>query len=213
VPSGLLYEKSVFKKDASVDFMITFRLYLTHFAILLFINMILIYRTAGFSTRIPFASGRNAVALIHRLSFGKDITFSTSSEDVKSKMQYLLSFDGGSRGNPGVAGAGAVICERKGKDSNTGGIHRKRKNISPATLFDEGSNEEWKEIWHGYVHLGSTVTNNVAEYQGLIFGLKAASCLRLPWLIVAGDSELVIKQMKGTICSSSSLCFRFFVFY
>jgi ribonuclease HI len=110
-------------------------------------------------------------------------------------MQYLLTFDGGSRGNPGVAGAGAVICERK--DHQKG--RRKRKYDFSAQLFNEGPHEEWKEIWHGFVNLGSAVTNNVAEYQGLIFGLKAANCLRLPSLIIAGDSELVIKQMKGTI--------------
>jgi len=59
--------------------------------------------------------------------------------------QFYLRFDGGSRGNPGVAGSGAVIYNSAGK-----------------------------EVWHGYHYVGSTNTNNQAEYDGLIVGLEQA---------------------------------------
>lgn len=41
------------------------------------------------------------------------------------------------------------------------------------------------------------VTNNVAEYRGLIYGLKKAIKLKVKDLKVRMDSELVIKQIKG----------------
>ena len=40
-------------------------------------------------------------------------------------------------------------------------------------------------------------TNNQAEYSALIEGLKKAQKLGIKKLIVKGDSQLVIKQMKG----------------
>jgi ribonuclease HI len=40
-------------------------------------------------------------------------------------------------------------------------------------------------------------TNNVAEYSGLIAGLRKAIELRLPELEVVSDSELMVKQMRG----------------
>ena len=40
-------------------------------------------------------------------------------------------------------------------------------------------------------------TNNVAEYNGLIMGLTKANDLGIKELLVMGDSELIIKQMKG----------------
>ncbi|MEM6314921.1 MAG: ribonuclease HI family protein [Planctomycetota bacterium] len=43
-------------------------------------------------------------------------------------------------------------------------------------------------------------TNNVAEYSGLIAGMEAALELGCTHLLVVGDSELVIKQMKGQYC-------------
>ena len=59
--------------------------------------------------------------------------------------QFYLRFDGGSRGNPGIAGSGAVIYDHTGK-----------------------------EVWHGYNYVGGTNTNNQAEYDGLIVGLEQA---------------------------------------
>lgn len=79
---------------------------------------------------------------------------------------YTLNFDGCSKGNPGRGGAGAVIYK------------------------DE------KEIWSGATFVGANVTNNYAEYSGLILGLKTALEMKIKNLDVRGDSDLVIKQMK-----------------
>jgi ribonuclease HI len=40
-------------------------------------------------------------------------------------------------------------------------------------------------------------TNNVAEYSGLIAGLRRAIELGIPALEVVSDSELMVKQMRG----------------
>ena len=82
--------------------------------------------------------------------------------------QWKLQFDGGSRGNPGVGGAGAVLYKN--------------------------NQEQWSETFY----LGDNVTNNQAEYKGLIGGLKHVSTLDLPNLLVEGDSNLVINQVSGT---------------
>lgn len=79
----------------------------------------------------------------------------------------VLQFDGGSRGNPGPAGYGVVIAAEDG-----------------TSLVTIGS------------FIG-VATNNVAEYRGLIRGMEEALKLGCTRLLVRGDSELVIKQMKG----------------
>jgi ribonuclease HI len=40
-------------------------------------------------------------------------------------------------------------------------------------------------------------TNNMAEYEALIFGLSVALSLRVHQLLVKGDSQLIIKQVHG----------------
>ena len=75
--------------------------------------------------------------------------------------------DGGSRGNPGPAASGAV-------------------------LFDE-QGEVVEEIG---TYLG-VATNNVAEWTGLLQGLKAALARGVDELAVRLDSELVVKQLSG----------------
>ncbi|GAA3940891.1 bifunctional RNase H/acid phosphatase [Amorphoplanes auranticolor] len=79
-----------------------------------------------------------------------------------------MEADGGSRGNPGPAGYGAVVLE-------------------------EGTGEVLLER---YASLGVT-TNNVAEYQGLIAGLRAAAELGAGRVDVRMDSKLVVEQMSG----------------
>ena len=81
---------------------------------------------------------------------------------------WELYFDGGSRGNPGVAGAGATVY---------------RNN---------------SEVWAGRHYCGANHTNNFAEYKGLEIGLEAAARLGARHLVVYGDSKLVIEQMRGT---------------
>jgi ribonuclease HI len=88
-----------------------------------------------------------------------------------SQKNYTLQFDGGSRGNPGTGGSGAVIYE--------------------------GIPSYGKEIWCGYFYLGSNISNNQAEYLGLIEGLRQAALMNIESLNVEGDSELIIKQVTG----------------
>jgi ribonuclease HI len=78
-----------------------------------------------------------------------------------------LSFDGGSRGNPGPAGIGVVVSASDGTPLITLG-----RFIGKAT-------------------------NNVAEYRALITAMEEALKLGAKKILIRGDSELVIKQMKG----------------
>jgi ribonuclease HI len=80
---------------------------------------------------------------------------------------FVAHCDGGSRGNPGPAGFGAVIENPRGQVA--------------ARLSD---------------YLGKQ-TNNYAEYAGLLAVLKWASANRVARLRVISDSELMVKQMKG----------------
>jgi ribonuclease HI len=43
------------------------------------------------------------------------------------------------------------------------------------------------EMWHGYHYLGEDVTNNVAEYTGLIEGLKQAVVMNVPAILIQGN--------------------------
>jgi ribonuclease HI len=78
-----------------------------------------------------------------------------------------LFTDGGARGNPGPAAYGYVLEDENG-----------------AVLASAGE------------PIG-TATNNVAEYRGLLAGLRKAVELELPALEVVSDSELMVKQMRG----------------
>ncbi|MFQ6143903.1 bifunctional RNase H/acid phosphatase [Streptomyces seoulensis] len=83
--------------------------------------------------------------------------------------EFVVEADGGSRGNPGPAGYGAVV-------------------------LDPASGEALAEAAE---YLG-TVTNNVAEYRGLLAGLRAAHALDPGARVhVRMDSKLVVEQMSG----------------
>ncbi len=86
--------------------------------------------------------------------------------------KYTLYFDGCSKGNPGPAGAGAV-------------------------LYMNNNDKEDQEIWAAAAFVGTKETNNVAEYTGLLLGLAEAKNQGILHLHVKGDSKLVIEQMKG----------------
>jgi ribonuclease HI len=101
---------------------------------------------------------------------------SSNSKDCKRE-NWLLQFDGGSRGNPGTAGAGAVLYTLHGDG-------------------DENNVIKKTEKWAGYFYIGNT-TNNVAEYMGLIEGLKQAIVLDIKYIEIEGDSQLVISQLNG----------------
>ncbi len=79
----------------------------------------------------------------------------------------LLYADGAARGNPGPAGAGAVLLGERGDV------------IVELTKY-----------------LG-TATNNVAEYAGLILGLEEAKRRGIDDIEVRMDSELVVRQVSG----------------
>lgn len=84
------------------------------------------------------------------------------------RRRLVVEADGGSRGNPGPAGYGAVV-------------------------LDPDTDEVLAERAEG---LGVT-TNNVAEYRGLIAGLRAAAELGATDVQVRMDSKLVVEQMSG----------------
>ncbi|MGZ3497949.1 MAG: ribonuclease HI family protein [Vulcanimicrobiaceae bacterium] len=82
-------------------------------------------------------------------------------------VQATLYADGGSRGNPGPAASGAVLVSQDG-----------------TVLREVGR------------YLG-TATNNVAEWNAVLFGLQAARELGVNSIAIRLDSELVVKQLTG----------------
>ena len=85
-----------------------------------------------------------------------------------SGRRLIVEADGGSRGNPGPSGYGAVV-----RDAVTGEVLAERA-----------------------AGIGSA-TNNVAEYGGLIAGLQAALELDPSEVEVRLDSKLLVEQMSG----------------
>lgn len=81
--------------------------------------------------------------------------------------EYVLRTDGGARGNPGPGGAGFVLEAPGGEVVRSGGRY-----------------------------LGE-VTNNVAEYQALVWGLKTAIDHGVARVHIRADSELVVHQVTG----------------
>ncbi|MCC9704593.1 bifunctional RNase H/acid phosphatase [Streptomyces sp. MNU76] len=83
--------------------------------------------------------------------------------------EFIVEADGGSRGNPGPAGYGSVVLDA----------------VTGETLVEAAE------------YIG-VATNNVAEYRGLIAGLKAAYELDPAAAVrVRMDSKLVVEQMSG----------------
>ena len=78
-----------------------------------------------------------------------------------------LHVDGASRGNPGEAGFGVHVCTPEG--SEVAGL---------------------------YGYLGKA-TNNVAEYQALLHGLRFALARGAREVSVFSDSELLVRQLEG----------------
>ena len=88
---------------------------------------------------------------------------------MASTRRFIIEADGGSRGNPGPAGYGAAV-----RDGDTGEL------LAEAAEF-----------------IG-VATNNVAEYRGLIAGLRAARAIDPEATVeVRMDSKLVVEQMSG----------------
>ena len=53
------------------------------------------------------------------------------------------------------------------------------------------------EVWCGWKFLNEPATNNVAEYMGLLCGLKCVRSLGVQKLMVEGDSQLIVRQLNG----------------
>jgi ribonuclease HI len=82
-------------------------------------------------------------------------------------VKVTVHVDGGARGNPGPAAAAAVISTPDGE------------------VLDEA------------MEVLGVATNNVAEYRGLLLGLRRARDLGATEVDVVNDSELVAKQLTG----------------
>ncbi len=82
-------------------------------------------------------------------------------------MKLIVNVDGGARGNPGPAAIAAVVRDAAGE-----------------VLSERGE------------RIGKA-TNNVAEYRALLLGIELAQELGASELELIGDSELVVKQVRG----------------
>ncbi len=88
--------------------------------------------------------------------------------------KVIIFVDGGSRGNPGPSAVGFVFCNEKGQ------------------IFKEYSE-----------YLGENITNNEAEYRGVILALKKFKALfgnklaKNTEIELKSDSELLINQLNG----------------
>jgi ribonuclease HI len=81
--------------------------------------------------------------------------------------RLIVHVDGGARGNPGPAAIAAVLADPEG------------------SVLEERS----ETIGHA--------TNNVAEYRALLLGIERAGALGARELELVGDSELIVKQVRG----------------
>ncbi|MFH1967936.1 MAG: ribonuclease HI family protein [bacterium] len=102
--------------------------------------------------------------------------------------KFIIYTDGGSRGNPGKAGIGVVIC-----------------------------NEIGQEVKKYGEYLGDGLTNNDAEYQAIIFALKKFKALfgkklaENTGIEMRSDSELVVKQLNGDYRLENPKIQQFFI--
>lgn len=102
--------------------------------------------------------------------------------------KFIIYTDGGSRGNPGKAGIGVVICNEKGQEIKKYGEY-----------------------------LGDNLTNNEAEYQAVILALKKFKALFGKKLAentdveIRADSELVVKQLNGEYRLENPKIQQFFI--
>lgn len=81
--------------------------------------------------------------------------------------KLIIQTDGAARGNPGPAGIGGFIFSA---------------NREPLYAFSE--------------YIGEA-TNNVAEYSGLLYGLRQATKFKAQEVEILLDSELIVQQLKG----------------
>ena len=90
----------------------------------------------------------------------------------RSAEAWLMQFDGAANPNPGPASSGAVLWSPVGLDGQRSIVYEVGKFLGKAT-------------------------NNIAESQGMLLGLKMAAMRGARTLLIEGDSELIIKQHLG----------------
>jgi ribonuclease HI len=90
-----------------------------------------------------------------------------SSAGAQNVGKVVVHVDGGARGNPGPAAVGVVVSDPEG------------------AVLDE------------YAERIGVATNNVAEYQALLRGVRRAAALGASEVEFVNDSELVAKQING----------------
>ena len=98
---------------------------------------------------------------------GKSLFTEAAAEPKPAPAAHRVNIDGGSRGNPGPSAYGVVIRDGSGEL-----VARLKKYIG-------------------------RMTNNVAEYYGLIAAMDYAQAHRIRALHIESDSELLVKQMTG----------------
>jgi ribonuclease HI len=98
---------------------------------------------------------------------GKGLFRDAPAEPKPAAEAYRANIDGGSRGNPGPAAYGVIIRDGRGEI-----VAKLKKYIG-------------------------RMTNNVAEYYGLIAAMDYAEAHGIRALRVESDSELLVKQMRG----------------
>ena len=145
-----------------------------------------------------------------------------SNNRILRKVSVHLSFDGGSRGNPGVAGAGAEVIIRFEKLVPVASNGMKKNSTTDVI--------ERRKIQIRY-YLGNNHTNNQAEYQGVICGLHQILqeikeyvddsrtsklddtehsdhpvLVHVDKIVIQGDSRLIIQQLNGYYqCNSKNI--------
>jgi ribonuclease HI len=98
---------------------------------------------------------------------GKDLFGDAPAEPKPAAAAFRANIDGGSRGNPGPAAYGVIIRDGRGEI-----VAKLKKYIG-------------------------RMTNNVAEYYGLIAALDYAESHSVKTIRIESDSELLVKQMRG----------------
>jgi ribonuclease HI len=81
--------------------------------------------------------------------------------------RLVVNVDGGARGNPGPAAIAAVVATPEG------------------------------EILEEHSETIGQATNNVAEYRALLLGIERARALGAREVELVGDSELIVRQVRG----------------
>jgi len=98
---------------------------------------------------------------------GKGLFGEAPAEPKPAAAAHRINIDGGSRGNPGPAAYGVIIRDGRGEI-----VAKLKKYIG-------------------------RMTNNVAEYYGLIAAMDYAQSHAIRALRIESDSELLVKQMRG----------------